>query len=141
MPGRDPEQHGERLGGAGREPGRALTEEQLAAIATSHSGLAEVSIQGWAILLRCKGGSDVAADELVASLIDWFPAVLSVEEISTQITRLVGEGYLARIERGRAFRTTRLGEAVLEQVHPPMIRGAMWMLGRLDEEGERDEDR
>lgn len=141
MAAADPDNIGHRPGARAAASGRLLSEAELAALGTFHSGMAEVSVQEWAILLRCQGASEVAADELVASLLDWFPAPLSLGEITTPIDRLIGAGFLVATERGQAFRTTRLGEAVLEQVHPPMIRGAMWVLGRKEEEGDRDDDR
>ena len=125
-------------GKAGPDSGNAhaLTLAELEAAANCHSGLAQVSVQEWAVLLRCKGGTAVAADELVSSLIEWFAVPLSAPEISAIITRLAALGFLRRGDGGRAFQTTALGGAVLEQTQRPLIKGAMWILAHNENEGD-----
>jgi hypothetical protein len=125
-----------RGGGKGLEDARGsdLTEDMLAAIADSHSGLAEICVQEWAILLRCNVESPVAAGDLVASLLEWFPVPLSAAEISAFIDRLAGQGFLLRFPEGRTFQTAPLGEEVLRQCGTALIKGAMWVLTRKDED-------
>lgn len=106
----------------------SLTREQLGAIAAAHSGLAEIVIQEWAILLRCRGGCPVATAELVHSLLQWFTLPLSVPELSHFLERLVARDWLVRLDGGRAFHTTGLGEAVLAQTEPALMRGTLWNL-------------
>lgn len=105
-----------------------LTPEQLGAIASVHSGLAEVVIQEWAILLRCRGGCPVATGELVHSLFQWFACPLSAPELSDFLERLVARDWLVRLDEGRAFHTTGLGEEVLAQSEPALVRGTLWNL-------------
>ncbi len=105
-----------------------LTPEQLDAIAGAHSGLAEVLIQEWAILTRCRGGCPVATAELVHSLIQWFSSPLSAPELSLFLERLVARDWLVRLDEGRAFHTTGLGEEVLAQTEPALVRGTLWNL-------------
>lgn len=127
----------EGRGWVGRMPEpRFFTREQLDVLANLPSGLTRVSVQEWAVLLRCRADVAVAADELVASLIDWFPIPLSAGEISDLITRLADEGFLAREEAGAAYRTTPLGEEVLEETRQPLMKGALWLLSRNDDEGD-----
>lgn len=111
-----------------------LSPEVMAAIAQSHSGLAEICIQEWAILLRCNVEPPVKLRDLVASLLEWFPAPLSAPEISGFIERLNTRGFLLQSKRGRALRTTPLGEEVLRQCAPPLIKGMVWVLTRKDED-------
>lgn len=106
----------------------ALTPEQLDAIAGAHSGLAEVVIQEWAILMRCRGGCPVATGELVYSLLQWFSCPLSAPELGDFLERLVARDWLLRIDEGRAFHTTGLGEEVLAQTEPALVRGTLWNL-------------
>ena len=134
-----PPAHGERKD-PGDAPGPNLTEEMLAAIANSHSGLAEVCVQEWAVLLRCSAGSPVPAGDLVASLLEWFPVPLSAAEISGFIDRLVAQSFLLRGPEARTFQTTPLGEEVLRQCGTALIRGAMWVLTRKDEDHEETGD-
>jgi hypothetical protein len=109
-------------------PQSELTPEQLDAIAGAHSGLAEVVIQEWAILLRCRGGCPVATAELVRSLLQWFACPLSAPELSDFLERLVARDWLVRLDEGRAFHTTGLGEEVLAQTEPALVRGTLWNL-------------
>jgi hypothetical protein len=119
----------------GDDDAHLLSTEQLAAIGNFHSGLAEVSVQQWAILLRCNGDKMVAVDELVSSLLDWFPTPLSAAEVSDFIDRLVGQQFLIRKTGGAGFQTTPRGAEVLSQTKVPLIKGAMWSLGTKDDEG------
>ncbi|MBV1692240.1 hypothetical protein KRR38_32410 [Novosphingobium sp. G106] len=105
-----------------------LTPQQLDAIAGAHSGLAEVVIQEWAILLRCRGGCPVATAELVHSLLHWFSCPLSAPELSDFLERLIARDWLVCIDDGRAFHTTGLGEEVLAQTEPALVRGTLWNL-------------
>lgn len=114
-----------------------LSEEQLSALGTYHSGLAEVCLQEWAVLLRCNGDQLVPLDELVSTLFDWFRTPLSVGEIATFLDRLVERGFLLRGEGGREFQTSALGAAVLTQTQDPLIRGTMWVLTKNKNEGDR----
>lgn len=118
-----------------------FTREQLEALANLPSGLAEISVQEWAILLRCKADRPVEADELVYSLLDWFGTPLSASEISDFINRMAEEGFLARFAEGSAFQTTSLGIQVLEQSNRPLLKGAIWSLQHRNEEGDVYVDR
>lgn len=121
----------------GTREGEALVTSRTSswkALANLHSGLAQITVQEWAVLLRCKAFRPVEADELVKSLIDWFGAPLSAGEISEFISRMVTEGFLARFDGGELFQTTALGHDVLEQSQRPIMRAALWMFQNKDEE-------
>ncbi len=140
--GEDDDEHvGGSRGNAGGRGSGYFSNEQLEALANLHSGLAQITVQEWAVLLRCKAFRPVEADELVKSLIDWFGAPLSAGEISEFISRMVTEGFLARFYGGESFQTTALGHEVLEQSQRPIMRAALWMFQNKDEEGDRYVDR
>jgi len=144
MAGKDRKTSGRPAHGKGKGSGharrRGLTGDMLAAIADSHSGVAEVCVQEWAILLRCNVESPVPASDLVASLLEWFPAPLSAAEISAFIDRLAGQGFLLRGPEARSFQTTPLGEEVLRQCGTALIKGGMWVLTRKDEDHDETGD-
>jgi hypothetical protein len=78
--------------------------------------------------MRCRGGCPVATAELVHSLFQWFACQLSAPELSQFLERLVARDWLVRIDEGRAFHTTGLGEEVLAQTEPALVRGTLWNL-------------
>lgn len=121
-------------------PDVPLTDGQLDAIANFHSGMAQVSVQEWAILVRCRSERPVEADELVCTLLDWFEPMLSVGEITSSIGTLVDREFLVRCSDGSQFRTSARGEQVLHQAQLPLVKGTIWMLANKDDEGDRHVD-
>lgn len=118
-----------------------LTPEQLEALGTAHSGLAEVTMQELAVLVRCRAAKPLEAEELVRSLFEWFGGPLSTGEISGFIDRMVEQRFLVRFDAGTAFQTTALGWEVIEQSQRPMLKTAMWMIAGTAQAGDDDEAR
>lgn len=95
-------------------------------VMSAHSGTPDITIQQWAILLRCKSDKPVSVEAVIRCAMEWFTPALSMSEITRAMDMLIHRGWLAFDAFEQTAQATVDGRRVADLFVQPVSLADAW---------------